>query len=326
MRPELLDDPVISRIISHPEDDNSIWHADLARFLADDTTLTRKSAGESAIKAVQRLLVFLGYSTSSSGAFAIDGDFGRGTNRAVAQFQVETNLSRSLSRANLCYPCRWNNAATLIDGIPDARLTRKTLDRMLSAAAERVSDGRVVCGNFDDAVFHLNALHKRQYLNCRGILDRYGEHARSASACLQDKTGALVRPEWILAIIRQETAGVIRPRFEQHYFSRLNRQYPDTGLEELRLQSMSMGLGQIMGVNYRRVGCSSAAELYTAPTDLQVAFIARFLKSKSDIVGKTNPREQDFRKLARYYNGPGYASHHYHEKLARWHREFRLLT
>ena len=52
-------------------------------------TLTRQSAGESAIKAVQRLLIFLGYSTASSGAFLIDGDYGRGTNRGVAQFQFE---------------------------------------------------------------------------------------------------------------------------------------------------------------------------------------------------------------------------------------------
>jgi len=47
----------------------------LERLERGDTTLTRQSVGESAIKAVQRLLVFLGYSTASSGAFLIDGDF-----------------------------------------------------------------------------------------------------------------------------------------------------------------------------------------------------------------------------------------------------------
>jgi hypothetical protein len=43
------------------------------------------------------------------------------------------------------------------------------------------------------------------------------------------------------------------------------------------------------------------------------------------VVKKNTPNEEDFHKLARYYNGPQYAAHHYHEGLARWHREFRML-
>ncbi|MBL3600143.1 MAG: DUF3380 domain-containing protein [gamma proteobacterium endosymbiont of Lamellibrachia anaximandri] len=322
---DLINDKRVKRIINHPDNDAAIWRADLARFLSGDATLTRKSAGEAGIKAVQRLLIFLGYSTSSNGAFAIDGDFGRGTNRAVAQFQVEKRLSRTINRDTLCYPCRWNTARTLISAIPDARLTSSTLEKMLETAIARADAAQVMTGNFDDAIFHLNALHKRAYLNCRKILERYGAMAASVSAALADETGTLVRPEWILSIIRQETAGIIRPRFEQHYLSRLNRQHPDTGLEELRMQSMSMGLGQVMGANYKRVGAQNATELFTAPATRQVEFVARFLRSKGEVVKKTNPTENDFRKVARYYNGPKYAAHHYHESLARWHREFRML-
>ncbi|MFQ6077544.1 MAG: N-acetylmuramidase domain-containing protein [Thermodesulfobacteriota bacterium] len=29
--------------------------------------------------------------------------------------------------------------------------------------------------------------------------------------------------------------------------------------------------------------------------------------------------------MARYYNGPAYASHHYHERLETWFKEFRRL-
>lgn len=322
---ELINHEQLKKITTHPDENDHIWRADLQRFLAGDATLTRKSAGESGIKAIQRLLVFLGYSTSASGAFAIDGDFGRGTNRAVAQFQVEHKLTRTIARDMLCYPCRWNTARSLIDSIPDARLTPHTLEKMLLDAIERSADGRVVTGDFDDAIFHLNALHKRQYLDCRGILQRYGGYAQSASQQIQAENGLLVRPEWILAIIRQETAGVVRPRFEQHYLSRLHRQRPDTELEELRMQSMSMGLGQIMGNNYKRVGASSASELFTASVARQVAFVGRFLRPKSDVAGKANPVESDFRTIARFYNGPKYEAHHYHEKLARWHREFRFL-
>ena len=101
---DLIDDSRIQRIILHPQDDASVWRGELERFLAGDASLTRNSAGESGIRSTQRLLMFLGYSTSSSGAFAIDGDFGRGTNRGVAQFQVENGLTRSITRAALCYP------------------------------------------------------------------------------------------------------------------------------------------------------------------------------------------------------------------------------
>jgi hypothetical protein len=66
-------DPRLQRILTHPDDDTAVWRSDLERFLAGDAGLTRRSAGEAAIMAVQRLMVFLGYSTASSGAFLVDG-------------------------------------------------------------------------------------------------------------------------------------------------------------------------------------------------------------------------------------------------------------
>jgi hypothetical protein len=92
------------------------------------------------------------------------------------------------------------------------------------------------------------------------------------------------------------------------------------------MRSMSLGLGQIMGENYAAVGATSATQLFTAPIAEQVAFIARFLKGKSAVVGKKNPTDEDFRAVARFYNGSGYEAHRYHETLARWFREFRQLN
>ena len=322
---QLIQHPVVDAIITHPDDDSAVWRDDLQRFVAGDHSLTRKSAGESAITAVQRLIIFLGYSTSSSGAFSIDGDFGRGTNRGVAQFLVEAGLSRSIAREDLCYPCRYNTARRLITQVPEARLTARALKAMALAAIEQADAGRVITGNFDDAIFQLNALHKRRYLNCRQTLDRYGDAALAASAEVAERYDRDVRPEWVLSIIQQETAGIIRPRFEQHYLSRLNAKHPDADLFELRMQSMSMGLGQIMGSNYKRVGAASATELFVADERQQVAFVARFLRNKSAHVGKAQPREADFHAVAKHYNGPKYADHHYHERIARWFREFRHL-
>lgn len=128
----LIDDSRINRIINHPDDDATQWRADLNRLLQGDENLTRASAGEGGIKAVQRLLIFLGYSTSSGGSFTIDGDFGRGTNRGVAQFQFEHDLNPQLNRKILCYDCQWNTARSLITVIPDAKLTLATLEKMLT--------------------------------------------------------------------------------------------------------------------------------------------------------------------------------------------------
>jgi hypothetical protein len=89
---------------------------------------------------------------------------------------------------------------------------------------------------------------------------------------------------------------------------------------------MSFGLGQILGVNYQKVGAESARAMFVSPLDEQVLFIARFLASLGSVVSRKNPSGQDFRDVARYYNGPGYAKHHYHERLARWFREFRSIN
>ena len=207
-----LDDKNIRRILSI--DGNDDWRGDLDRLERGDTSLTRQSAGESAIKAVQRLLAFLGYSTASSGAFLIDGDFGRGTNRGVTHFQFEKSLNPKITRSSLCYPCTFNNARSRITSVPDVRLDMPTLQGMVSEAQTAIATRQIPFGDFEDALFHLNSLHRGRGLDCRHILDRYGQAVQQAVRAVQDEKGVHMVPEWIFAIIRQETAGIARPRFE----------------------------------------------------------------------------------------------------------------
>lgn len=101
--------------------------------------------------------------------------------------------------------------------------------------------------------------------------------------------------------------------------------HPGTPLAELRVQAMSFGLGQIMGFNHRKVGAPSAEAMLYSPLDEQVLFIARFIAFKQTVVVKSNPSMTDFEAMARFYNGPAYAKHFYHERLQRWFREFRRL-
>lgn len=317
-------DERVRQILSIRGDDDD-WRDDLERLERGDTTLTRQSAGESAIKAVQRLLVFLGYSTASSGAFLIDGDFGRGTNRAVAQFQFEKGMNPRITRRSLCYPCTFQTARSRITAIPDVKLDLPTLEKMIDVAREAFATGKIPFGNFDDALFHLNSLHRGRGLDCRQTLERYGAAANQAVETVKIERDVLIQPEWILAIIKQETSGIARPRFEQHWLSKLNHASPRTSLSELRVQSMSCGLGQIMGANYKRVGAPSAEAMLYSPTEAQVLFVARFIANKRTVVVKTAPTMSDFKIMARYYNGPAYAKHFYHERLQRWFREFQHL-
>lgn len=322
-----LTDARIRRILSLATDRSEAWAADLARFERGDVTLTRQSVGESSIKAVQRLLIFLGYSTASTGAFLIDGDFGRGTNRAVAQFQFEHGLTRAVTRAELCYDCTWQTASQKIVAIPDARLTPAVLEHMLNAAVKMLDDGAVLCGNLDEASFHLDALHLRRLLTCAEINARYRKFVDQAIAEVAIE-GISISHLWPLAIIKQETSGIVRPRFEQHLLTRLNKNNRKVDLAELRHRSMSMGLGQVLGENFRRVKAGSARAMYSSTIAEQVAHIARFLASNASIaaiVARHKPTEKDFRTVARFYNGPGYEKHHYHESLARWFREFEAI-
>ena len=80
-----------------------------------------------------------------------------------------------------------------------------------------------------------------------------------------------------------------------------------------------------MGFNHARVGAASAREMLHSPAGDQVLYVARFLLPRRKIVAKADPASDDFHSVARFYNGSGYAKHFYHERLARWFREFRRL-
>ncbi len=175
----------------------------------------------------------------------------------------------------------------------------------------------MLCGTFPDALFHLDALDRRQLLSCQQIKKRYGAHVKVVVARLQEEKQVTVQPEWVLAIIKQETAGIVRPRFEQHILTRLNNKQGRANLVELRYQAMSQGLGQILGSNYKLVGAESALAMFQSSIADQVLFVARFLARKPKIVSRRNPTGETFAQLARFYNGPGYAKHHYDESLSR---------
>ncbi len=326
----LINDPKIQQLLDFEQDTNIQWQDDLERFMAGDQSLDRTTAGKNAIRGLQRLLIFLGYSTSSDGSYLIDGDFGRGTNRGLGQFMLENGLEATgLNRETLCYECRYDTARQLIVNVGEVRLTPPVLEAILVKTLEVANSGEVTCGNFDEAIFHLNRLHTRHFCDSELILEKYGEHAKSSVARIAREKGFAIEPKWVLSVISQESAGVVRPKFEQQWLSKLNKKSPDADLRELRYQASSFGLGQVMGFNFKDVGAPSAYQMYTSPIEEQVYYIARFIASKGSslqrVIQKTKPTDEDFRTFAYKYNGPKYASHQYDKSIGKKFEEFRKL-
>jgi len=85
-------------------------------------------------------------------------------------------------------------------------------------------------------------------------------------------------------------------------------------------EAISMGMGQILGENYRLAGHGSAVDMFIAAGDSeknQLKQMAAFIRSKGLVRAL---RERDWAAFARGYNGAGYAKNRYDVKLANAYR------
>lgn len=86
--------------------------------------------------------------------------------------------------------------------------------------------------------------------------------------------------------------------------------------EDAALRSASWGLGQIMGSNHLAAGYPNTNAMVTAFCDGEAAQLAatiRFIKTQGL---DDELRAHNWPAFARGYNGPGYARHGYHRRLA----------
>lgn len=91
------------------------------------------------------------------------------------------------------------------------------------------------------------------------------------------------------------------------------------------LESCSWGSGQIMGANAGMIGYASAEAMVKAFAEsevTQIEGIVAYLKSARLLPAL---RAKDWARVARGYNGPGYAKHNYHGRLATAYAAFRKL-
>lgn len=83
------------------------------------------------------------------------------------------------------------------------------------------------------------------------------------------------------------------------------------------LESTSWGLAQIMGFNARRLGYASAQAMvdqFRDGEDQQLDGALRFIRANAALA--TAFADEQWEKVAFFYNGPDYAKNNYHKKLA----------
>lgn len=83
------------------------------------------------------------------------------------------------------------------------------------------------------------------------------------------------------------------------------------------MMSTSVGMGQILGLHYDRLGFKSVDEFWNANKKgeyTQVKLVAAFIKSDARLHEALNA--SNFDSFAYYYNGPKYRIYHYAERLA----------
>lgn len=92
--------------------------------------------------------------------------------------------------------------------------------------------------------------------------------------------------------------------------------------ESAALQSVSWGIGQTLGENYKIVGFSSPQEMVKqmlhSEDDQLLAAVREILATHCD----ANLAAHDWAGFARIYNGPAFAKNKYDEHLRGWHAKF----
>jgi hypothetical protein len=123
--------------------------------------------------------------------------------------------------------------------------------------------------------------------------------------------------------------GVAYPKWGQRPYPKDS--YPRLELarsvdNEAAFRAVSIGLGQVLGENFRSVGHTSAANMFVAACDSegeQLMQMARFIKtSRLD----ESLRRKNWAAFARGYNGPGYERNNYDDKLAAAYRRALLAA
>lgn len=92
--------------------------------------------------------------------------------------------------------------------------------------------------------------------------------------------------------------------------------------QEAAMRASSWGLGQVMGFNHKAAGYSNVKDMVDRLSNSEEAQLDAMLQFIANQGYADALRAHDWEGFAKGYNGPGYAKHNYHTRLAAAHKKF----
>ena len=107
------------------------------------------------------------------------------------------------------------------------------------------------------------------------------------------------------------------------FLEKLNKYCSTRGLAAgIPHQSMSMGIGQLMGFHYQSLGYNNAVDMFLDASSSEKAQLSQFfeyLRINNFVDALVN---ENFKQIARKYNGSAYAKHNYHGRIEAAYRKY----
>lgn len=257
-------------------------------FCPEEPFVLQKGDEGEEVEGLQQSLRDAGYDIQ------VDGDFGKGTDRAVRAFQKAHNL--------------------IIDGrVGDKTLAiieNNALPGLLSQA-----DIEWAADELQVAVAGVMAVHE---VESRGmgffksgqpaiLFERHWMHRRLRHYNINPAPFVKLTPE----IVNTKTGGYIGGEREHRRLAQAKEYHVPSALE-----SASWGAYQIMGFHWKALGYESAEHYVECMEKSEREHLKAFVRFiQNDDVLLTALRNLDWAAFARRYNGPGYAKNRYDVKM-----------
>ncbi|MEO1396550.1 MAG: N-acetylmuramidase family protein [Cyanobacteria bacterium J06634_5] len=300
---------------------------DLSTFYDLGETLDYSEASEDAqltnvtlVSEIQQALINAGYGSLIKG-FSVDGAFGRLSRQALNTFKVDNDLGDPdiCDKATVEKLLRFSvNEFSYI--YPPIRYGDRDFISTIPVAAKQTAlstqDYKTLAKEFDIEEPAIRAVVE----------------VESAGSGFLIKEPAPARPKILFEahIFYRETPKPVsktRPDLSSRKWNKAlykggsgewNRLIDAMAFDPAAaLRSVSWGLGQVMGFNHKRAGCSTVEQLVVEAHQNEAAQLRHMLNfCKTD--GRLIPalKKKDWDTFARGYNGESYKKNNYHKRLA----------
>ena len=266
------------------------------------STLKLRAKGDS-VRLLQELLNKTGYN------LIVDGIFGKGTGKAVIDFQKKNNLVADGIVGTKTWTVLHNISSNTFEEIEEKFLAEKDLIALSNSLGVELAAVK--------AVYEIES-------SGRGFLtDGRPKILFEGHIFWKQLKNKGLNPE----DFREDNGDVLYPKWTKQYYKggsaehdRLNKAKLIN--EDAALESASWGIFQIMGFHYKKVGYDSV-KLYVKAMYKSEAYhlkaFGKFIESENLV---RHLRNHNWAAFARGYNGAGYKQNKYDIKLERAFRKY----